>query len=76
MQVKTSDLFQKKGFTFDYFARMADQNILIKRMSEIEVEQVKDLTKSLTEFADSAVCSMVFIEYVIDHLKKLGVEVT
>jgi hypothetical protein len=80
MEIKTSDLFLKKGRSFDYAARIRDQELLIERIHEANKDilnpnaiAITHLAEELKEFSTDSIASMVFIEYVFDKLKDYDV---
>ena len=72
MTLQVSDLFLKKGYSFDYQTRIDDQNKLIERLRTSGQDALAD---SVAEFAGEGIASMVFIEHILDQAKAAGVEI-
>lgn len=70
--LKVSDLFSKRGKTFDWMARVQEQDILIKRIDAFPV--LKPYADELHEFAGEGIASIVFIEYILERLTKACAE--
>jgi hypothetical protein len=83
MELKTSDLFEKKGKNFDWAARIADQEKLIERINEmnqdivhpkyLEISKIRD---DIKEFVGEGIASIVYLEYALDKLTDHGVVIT
>jgi hypothetical protein len=80
MEIKTSDLFLKKGRSFDWEQRILDQNIFINRIHEANKDilnpnaiAITHVAEELKEFSTDSIASMVFIEYISDKLIDYGV---
>ena len=75
MQIQTSDLFIKRGSTFNWNERIADQNKLIARLKELNNNAANKYADELEKFTNDGIASMVFIEYIVDKLKASGFEI-
>jgi hypothetical protein len=83
VEVKISDLFQKRGYNFDWDQRIQDQNIVIERIHEANKDilnpyaiEITHIAEEIKEFCNDHIASMVFLEYAMDRLTQVGVTLT
>ena len=83
VEIKTSDLFQKKGKTFDWSSRILDQEILVNRINDANKDilnpnaiEITHLAEEIKEFCEQHIASIVFFEHALMKLNKLGVTLT
>ncbi len=80
MEIRTSDLFLKRGRSFDFAERIRDQNLLIERIHTANKDilnpnaiAITHVAEELKEFSTDHITSIVFIEHIFDKLTDLDV---
>lgn len=66
--LKLSDLFKRTGHNFEWTDRVTDQDDLIKRLKEFP--SLVEYATELEDFAGRGIASLLFIEYILEHVTK------
>lgn len=66
LQIKVSDLFQGP---YNHDRRMAEQQEFINRLMQLQNEAVHEDIKTLVEFQQANICSIITIEMVVESLR-------
>lgn len=71
MNLQLSDLFHKRGKSFTWEDRIADQKKLTERLNATEETELKEFAEELNEFTQEGIASVLFLEYLLEKVTKV-----